>query len=125
MERMPLLTLPDIPFRWRHGPNTAPQTVNTVDIVHQPSKHHGEWNYKSCIDKFERYFSAAERSEIIRNISDISLSELHSVEVVQAKCMKLFMSASSSNNNLSLAMHAISKQVTNSPSHALTDLLSR
>ena len=63
-DHMPLLTLQDIPLRWRHGPSTAPQTANTVDIVHQPSRRHGEWDYKSCIDKFERYFSVAEKSSM-------------------------------------------------------------
>ena len=96
-DHMPLLTLEIIPLRWRRGPNTAPQTANTVDIVHQPSKRHGEWDYKSCIDKFECYFSAAERSEIIRNILDRSLSELHSVEVVQSNTSTPFLPP----NNLS------------------------
>ena len=41
-DHMPLLTLLDIPLRWRHGHNTALQTVNTVNIIHQPSKRHGE-----------------------------------------------------------------------------------
>ena len=90
-DHMPLLTLQDIPLRWRHDPTTAHQTANAVDIVRQPSQRHGEWDYKSCIDKFDRYFSVADRSEIIRNILDRSLSDLESVEVVQADTSTPFL----------------------------------
>ena len=68
-DHMPLLTLLDIPLRWRHGPTTAKQKAKnyTVDIVQQAPNNCGEWDYKSCIDKFQRYFSVAQKSEIIRN----------------------------------------------------------
>ena len=43
-DHMPLPTLPEIPLRWRHGPTTAKQKANTVDIVQQPPKNGGEWD---------------------------------------------------------------------------------
>ena len=79
-EQNPLLTLNDIPIRWMRFLNTVSNTQNTIEIIKKQKSDSNDWSYSSCVDKFERYFTFAARSQEVRRILSEALNSLNSVE---------------------------------------------
>ena len=83
-EKNPLLCQEDVPKRWCRGTcdGVIPQTPailtreRSTPII-DTSKN---WDYTSCIHKFEKYFSNAKRDDRIREILDNALIELSSIQ---------------------------------------------
>lgn len=76
----PLLTLADIPKRWQRS-EYPPSTPNHIETRSQPTKTtDSSWDYGTCVDKFERYFSAAHRSPAVRQVLTDTLERLNSLE---------------------------------------------
>ena len=80
--KVPLLSIDDIPLRWRHdyNMNIINNTPNTVMLKKIKQMKNNDWTYKACIDKFERYFSEARKSKGIQEILMNCLNELKQKE---------------------------------------------
>ena len=80
--RVPLLTIDDIQMRWRHVEyqDIVKKMPNTVEKVTVNKKSNNDWSYSACVDKFEKFFSVAKRSEQVRNILNETLNTLCSIE---------------------------------------------
>ena len=75
----PLISLEDILARWHRTcyDSLQPSTVTTVSARMSDEQ---DWAYTSCIDKFERYFTAASHSRPVQEILAKTLDELGSIE---------------------------------------------
>ena len=85
LDANPLVTLDDIPQRWRrsiYSQCNEPNTITTIVKKHIPND---DWSYASCVSKFERYFSFAKRSQEIRDILDKTLNTLQSIEHISGE----------------------------------------
>ena len=78
-DRLPLLSIDDIPLRWQCSKGHQEQP-NSVKMLQRPKNREAGWAYQSCIDKFERYFTVAERYTKIQKILNNALGELESLE---------------------------------------------
>ena len=77
----PLLSIDDIPQRWRRSIQIEERSPNTVErVALTKNDNDQEWSYSACVAKFERYFSNARRSEKVRMVLNDALDILHSVE---------------------------------------------
>ena len=79
-DKNPLLTINDIPCRWIITNENKTDNPNTIERYLRPKNKENNWSYSNCIDKFERFFSLANRSLEIRNILDKALNDLCSLE---------------------------------------------
>lgn len=75
----PLLTLDDIPTRW-HRTFYNPSLPSQVTMISTQRLQEPDWAYTSCIDKFEKYFTAASHSRHVQEILAKTLDELGSIE---------------------------------------------
>lgn len=54
--------------------------MNTVSIRTTQTIKDDDWSYTACIDRFERYFTAAKRSQPIQEILQETIEKLEKIE---------------------------------------------
>ena len=77
-DKLPLLSLEDIPARWRRSLVKPSKPASTEFSRPVPEEH--SWGFNSCMARFERYFSAASRSQSIQKVLDTALNNLKTIE---------------------------------------------
>lgn len=80
IDAYPLLSIEDIPKRWMHEVNEDLPQRKEISIIPAQKIKEKTWDYSECIDKFEKYFSIAYRSQEVQEILDNTLDTLSSIE---------------------------------------------
>ena len=79
-DAVPLLSIEDIPKRWKYLHNTqiVSQKNPITTIIREDAPI--DYSYSGCIARFEKYFSSAHRSQEIRDALDKCILQLSTVE---------------------------------------------
>lgn len=81
-ENPPYIQIDDFDPRWLHNydVNVIQTKANTVSLRATTTIKDNDWSYTACIDRLEKYFTNAKRSESIQKVFMEALEKLENLE---------------------------------------------
>jgi len=78
----PMISIKDIPKRWivSDGRQIIPNNPTKIIIYKNETNESNEWDYSTCISKFEYYFNIAKRSSKVKDALQLALDSLESLK---------------------------------------------